>query len=832
MTVSNFVLQPSGGTGVFDTRISAAIAPDNAEYEEKTNAATLQFKSLKSDVYRLSATPLSKDSPNGLRDLYNNPPAVPLVKEVAKMPDQGDLVDAIPKPEKAPNAVFPEFNKPRPEPNGFNPSDKVDTRVVRLYYFRDARRVAEIINRDLKSYNQAAVDTRRRLAEKARTEADTLTDQRRRQEVKAVRAAQASREAEKQLQQAQSNLAQAQSARAGAMAKLAGLTTRLDQLQSTPANQANQASSGTAASGTATAASNTEIANIQQQIQQAQTTESQAESKLDTLNAAVQAAQTQVQAARGAEAQASDETLKDTQREDRAHENKFRLEVAAAQEDPNSYVPGKPDSVDPVLQVSVSVIGEGVLQLRGPIKGVNIIRRSINQMDTPAGQVRIGVHTVQINGEKGKRMERVALRIQNLIDHSRFLTVQSTQMLRNAVVKVASRKADEAGELIPENSTLAPEAFQASQAARDAKYQEAFFGRDFINELREIDAEFLHTGNKLLSLHSMDTTSLASALFVLALAKNDTRIEILDEFQAMLEDQLPQAELTYLEAAATADCDCHKFPLLAQNAKFQSLKGFFNAEVTGSDTLNPLQREFIRLAQIFKSQLVTELEFNQRVKERGLIEDRLGNYIEELRKQRDKEQKAKDELEKNRNAFNEQQVKIQAISDLINTNLAGVIDELASIGPLNTQTLELTNLTVSNNVRIFEDAIIRASKSKPVSGQLLPASLQDEFNRVRDAIASLPPDAGNALEPRAGDRRAGKDRHARGALSRSIPPADGEGQQRHQADGRRSAEITTCCSISERACSRQRERGLPSSHHFGSARFRDNSSFRLMKKRR
>ena len=51
------------------------------------------------------------------------------------------------------------------------------------------------------------------------------------------------------------------------------------------------------------------------------------------------------------------------------------LEVAAAQEDPNSYVPGDPKSIDPVLQVSISVIGEGVLQLRGPIKGINIVRR-------------------------------------------------------------------------------------------------------------------------------------------------------------------------------------------------------------------------------------------------------------------------------------------------------------------------------------------------------------------------------------------------------------------------------------------------------------------------
>ncbi len=35
------------------------------------------------------------------------------------------------------------------------------------------------------------------------------------------------------------------------------------------------------------------------------------------------------------------------------------------------------------------MIGEGVIQLRGPIKGVKIIRTMINDIDTPAGQVRV-----------------------------------------------------------------------------------------------------------------------------------------------------------------------------------------------------------------------------------------------------------------------------------------------------------------------------------------------------------------------------------------------------------------------------------------------------------
>ena len=112
----------------------------------------------------------------------------------------------------------------------------------------------------------------------------------------------------------------------------------------------------------------------------------------------------------------------DQQIEDRARENQFRQEVAAAHEDPDTYAPGKTGSADPVRQVSVSVIGEGLIQLRGPIKGINMIRTMINQIDAPVGQVRVGIHTVQINGEHGDRMEKVAGRIQDYIDHSRFLT--------------------------------------------------------------------------------------------------------------------------------------------------------------------------------------------------------------------------------------------------------------------------------------------------------------------------------------------------------------------------------------------------------------------------
>ena len=224
------------------------------------------------------------------------------------------------------------------------------------------------------------------------------------------------------------------------------------------------------------------------------------------------------------------------------------------------------------------------------LKGVNLARTLINQIDAPVGQVKIAIHTVQVNGEHGKRMEPVVGRIQRYIDHSRFLTTQSGQMLRNAVTLVASRRADQAMALCE----------GMSQHERDQKYIEAFFGREFLAELRTLDSEFLHTGNKLLSLHSMDSTSLANALFLLSLAKNDVRQEILVHFEQMVSGQLPQDEMEYFTASTEKykfgpPFHKQKFQFMAQNAKFVSLRGFFNADVAGSDTLTPMQREFIRL---------------------------------------------------------------------------------------------------------------------------------------------------------------------------------------------------------------------------------------------
>jgi hypothetical protein len=64
-------------------------------------------------------------------------------------------------------------------------------------------------------------------------------------------------------------------------------------------------------------------------------------------------------------------------------------------------------------------------------------------------------------------------------------------------------------------------------------------------------------------------------------------------------------------------------------------------QVSDPDTLTPMQREFIRLAQIFKSRLVAEREIQQRVMERSMIEDRFDDYVTVQRAAKKSEDEAK-----------------------------------------------------------------------------------------------------------------------------------------------------------------------------------------------
>jgi len=450
-----------------------------------------------------------------------------------------------------------------------------------------------------------------RRAEKSRDAADDATDERREKERAAIRAAQQARNAEQKLADARETLSVVQ----GLQNVLADDQARLGTLKDGPEkeqlksriahNEANLARFGGKEAVEALAENVTSMEQSVASLRQTEIANQEASDKSDA-------------------------------KESRARAKQYRDEVTAAKADPDTYVAGDIHSVDPVTQVSISVIGEGLIQLRGPIKGINKIRTMINQIDSPVGQIKIGIFSVQVNGEKGDKMEKVIGDAESNIDLSRFLVNHSLELLRKAIQAEAAMIASQCD--IPGHY----------QVDRDRRYLYSFFGRDFIDELYAMNSEFLNTENKLLSLHAMDTVSLNRALFILALAKNDVRERIVTQFLASAQTELADAEYDFRRSSELQPHRTQKkFPpwnltrlpvwnrtnqeeivyeAVHRNAMqryhFRNLSGFFDVGFTNPDTMNPMQREFIKLAQIFKARLVAEMEWKQRVMERGLMEDR------------------------------------------------------------------------------------------------------------------------------------------------------------------------------------------------------------------
>ncbi len=646
----------------------------------------LDFEKLASGVYRIRVvgTKSANDTENvtPLRDNVGNYAG----GRGAKGLDQERVFGAIPTPKPGAHIEFPEFQPTAPQPDHprrINPGDKVETAVVRLYYFRDAHRVAQIVNRTAESLNRAAVELAERRAEDARKKADQLTDERRSNEREAVRLAEELRRMERRAAQAQEAQQLDQ--------RREQIENRLQDLQppqqeptpegshqggnaepSVPANF--RSASGAAYPGGAlgipqpqrlpsvhTVARDFQPDNAQppDQLTEGQLAErrrlqaelQQVRARLRQLGPSalgdverIGQLEQQLSSVREEAVEANEKALKAQADEDRAREEQFRLEVAAAHEDPDTYAAAKLGSVDPVAQVSISVIGEGLIQLRGPRKGIDRIRTMIEQIDAPVGQVKVEIITVQLNGEKGERMEGPLGRVEAHIGLGRFLTAQSLMLLRAAIQEEATQIAlmhDQGGHY---------------QVDRDRKYLYAFFGRDFIDELYEMDSEFLNTQNKILGLHSMDTVSLHQALFILALARNDVRQRILANFMEKVRTHLVQAEFDYRRSAElfphktrrtmphTDRSKPEAFSLEGvalnnqQRYHFRNLLTFFGSldecsisslgdcplgslgDPTGN-TMSPVQREFIRLAQIFKARMITEMELKQRIIERTMIED-------------------------------------------------------------------------------------------------------------------------------------------------------------------------------------------------------------------
>ena len=188
----------------------------------------------------------------------------------------------------------------------------------------------------------------------------------------------------------------------------------------------------------------------------------------------------------------------------------------------------------------------------------------------------------------------------------------------------------------------------------------------------------------------------------------------------MMVNELPAAEQNYFEAGLTCDgkhklfdkhCHRNEFTLLSQNARFQSIRGMFNADLAEDDTMTPIQREFIRLAQIFKSRLVVEMELKQRVMERSVIEERLGNRLQELTDAKFKEEQANQLKQKSQEALKEAQkgslVASRQLSAIVQTSQrqAELISVRARDSKVQTSTkIEAITNALADRIRVQIDA--------------------------------------------------------------------------------------------------------------------------------
>ncbi|MCA8992179.1 MAG: hypothetical protein KDA88_09390, partial [Planctomycetaceae bacterium] len=640
---------------------------------------TLNFRNLNPGDYKIAIA--------GLTDIVGNDLAKPTPGNALALDNAGfKTTFTVPGGRQRGEQVeFPRFLSPENKSDEFNPGDLVDTRVVQLYYFRDARRVAELINRNVRSLNQVGYDDAQRVAREARIKAEDAVDGRRYKETVAYEAAQKTREAQRQLQQAQQDLAKLQQEQAelavqegnvkyvldsfvkeGATGNTAALqvgdtemklTAKRAEIQQVQMADANDPTLPMLKQEEAVLASRLQVLRtlaVKEEVinnQKAAFATSQG-----LLESQIKSLPTQIQQYQQGEIDTREAVVKAEASELRTSQEQFRREVAASLTDPDTFVAGNVSSRDPVTQVSISVVGTSRLQLRGPIKGINKIRRMIHQIDSPVGQVKIGIHTVQVNGEHGDRMDFVYEKVNKEIAHSRFLVNTSGRLLRRAVQEVANEVAmavDQGGAIILDcppadlismcqdrNAGFASldGTVMTNQTLRDWRYLYAFYGADFIDELRRMDSELLNTENKMLSLHSMDTISLAGALSVASLADHPVRQQILYRFQELIASELPEREREYVQALTQVgyrgkqlsfwpnramkvdDRNAQEIYFNAQRTyHFPNTITFFNEAIPGQGTLNPVQYSTLKLAQALKAQLVAEMEYQNLVLERSLL---------------------------------------------------------------------------------------------------------------------------------------------------------------------------------------------------------------------
>jgi hypothetical protein len=181
-------------------------------------------------------------------------------------------------------------------------------------------------------------------------------------------------------------------------------------------------------------------------------------------------------------------------------------------------------SDDAIDRVRITVVGEGLLHLRGPLEGVNAITRMIHEIDKPVGEVKIGIHVIQFTGSDDTAFEGVNGAIDRYLSHARLMSRTSQSLFRIALGHVAARY----------------------HAAHPQRFEDAFFYGPCVQNF------CLLSGTQTpITLAMLDSRDIVNTLYLVGLANQEARSEVLTEFRRLVATELPRLHEEYQRVVLT-----------------------------------------------------------------------------------------------------------------------------------------------------------------------------------------------------------------------------------------------------------------------------------------
>ncbi|MBY0587987.1 type II and III secretion system protein [bacterium] len=186
--------------------------------------------------------------------------------------------------------------------------------------------------------------------------------------------------------------------------------------------------------------------------------------------------------------------------------------------------PGDPASPDPASQVTISVVGKGMIHLQGPPKGVHRLARMVHEIDRPVGRVKVGIHTIQFELPDGEHVERVHDMFEQHIRHARQLTIRSMELFRQSFNESIQKRKG------PNDHPQCPVQIFCPRFLEEMGRCKRSSGHEAAESLAE-------------SLRSLD---LLGTLYLTALANDNFRDEVWTRFDKLVETQIVEMDREYL----------------------------------------------------------------------------------------------------------------------------------------------------------------------------------------------------------------------------------------------------------------------------------------------